>query len=165
MAEYSYYVQCSPAPSLSAIAAYTELVAAASRRMTHGTAATSTSSRRSSRRPRGAARMFHHPPVAAASRETRRSRGMPMVAAAASTRERTGRPGGGRGERRVNESDENYLHSDLTPLLQNVTGRRKTGGLCYGLKVKFFCAIFWYQVFSCAIDRIFSLKNYPLQGC
>ena len=33
-------------------------------------------------------------------------------------RERKRRPDG---ERRANESDENFLHSDLTPLLQNMT--------------------------------------------
>ena len=44
-----------------------------------------------------------------------------MAAAPPTMRERKRRPGGERGERRANVSDENFLHTDLTPLLQNAT--------------------------------------------
>jgi hypothetical protein len=66
-----------------------------------------------------------------------------MAAAPPSMRERKRRPDG---ERRANESDENFLHSDLTPLLQNVTevlrGEEKSVTYAMDQKWKLFVLFF-----------------------
>lgn len=81
------------------------------------------------------------------------------------------RRGGNVGEQRANESDENFLHSDLTPLLPNtmkvLRGEEKLVAYAMDRKWNFFCAIFWYRFLSCAMDRIFSLllEIIQLESC
>jgi uncharacterized protein involved in cysteine biosynthesis len=74
-----------------------------------------------------------------------------MVAAPPSTREWKRRPGGGCGERRANESDENFLYSDLTPLLQNATevlrGEEKSVAYAMDRKWKLFILFFGTTLF------------------
>uniref|UniRef100_I1QA42 non-specific serine/threonine protein kinase n=1 Tax=Oryza glaberrima TaxID=4538 RepID=I1QA42_ORYGL len=103
--------------------------------------------------------------------EMRRSPGTLMAAAPPSTKERKMRRGGEREEQRANESDENFLHSDLMPLLPNTTKvlRGEENSVAYAMdrKWNFFCAIFWYHFLSCAMDRIFSLllEIIQLESC
>jgi hypothetical protein len=76
-----------------------------------------------------------------------------MAAAPPTTRERKRRPGGEHGERRANVSDENFLHTDLTPLLQNaievLRGEEKSVAYAIDQKWKLLCYFLVLLFFLC----------------
>jgi len=100
-----------------------------------------------------------NPPLADASPEARVVRCRPaglwpeLSSAAPLTSDIFGerRPGGECGERRANESDENFLYSDLTPLLQNATevlrGEEKSVAYAMDRKWKLFILFFGTTLF------------------